>query len=133
MRLRVLGSAVVAQRVCATYSAQGATSLPQVGAVSLSLAVSVLKRRQLPFLSSKKSERLKGSRVIQSSNQAGAPSIPRFCGMGGCRGSPGTALGRSPRPRHRQNRPQRSDRQQSSAQQRQYNPYRRPCWQPSRQ
>src|SRR5438105_8544120 len=33
MRLRVLGSAVVAQRVCATYSAQGATSLPQVGAV----------------------------------------------------------------------------------------------------
>jgi hypothetical protein len=56
--------------VRATYSAHGANSFPQTGAVSLSLAANVPMRRQLPFRSSKKSDRRIGSRIIQSNNQA---------------------------------------------------------------
>jgi len=70
IELRLLGRDVVAQSVRATYSAHGATSLLQTDIVSLSFAASVLKRRQLPFRSSKKSERRNGSRVIQSRSQA---------------------------------------------------------------
>src|SRR4051794_19022917 len=53
-----------------TYSAQGATSLPQIGAVAVSCEQMREVKRQLPEPVSKKSERRKGSRVIQSSNHA---------------------------------------------------------------
>src|SRR5207244_13054292 len=46
------------------------TSLPQVGAVSESCEQRRDINRQLPLPVSKKSERRKGSRIIQASNQA---------------------------------------------------------------
>ena len=60
---------VLAQSVRATISAHGATSLPQVGAVSLNFVHRWDINRQFPFAVSKKSARRKGSRVIQLSNQ----------------------------------------------------------------
>src|SRR4029077_18077593 len=62
----VLADLARLQRVWATYSAQGATSLPHTEIVLLSLMVRAFNRRQLPLRSSKKSERRKGSRMIQS-------------------------------------------------------------------
>jgi hypothetical protein len=66
---RVAGSfdcAVLVQSARATYSAHGATSLPQVGAVSESLEQRLLDSLQFPFAVSIKSERLKGSCINQS-------------------------------------------------------------------
>src|SRR5437588_3584206 len=67
---RVLGRDAVVQSAHATYSTHGATSLPQVGAVSESWEQRRDIKRQLPLPVSKKSERRKGSRVIQFNNHA---------------------------------------------------------------
>jgi len=78
VELRLPARDVVAQSVWAAYSAHGATSLPQTDMVSLSFAVSVLSRRQLPFGSSKKSDLRKGSRMIQSNSQASTEGRTAF-------------------------------------------------------
>jgi hypothetical protein len=60
---------VVCQSARVTNSAQGATSLPQMGAVSESLEQRLLDSLQFPFDVSIKSERLKGSVINQSSTR----------------------------------------------------------------
>src|SRR4051794_35268222 len=54
----------------ATYSAQGATSFPQVGAVSESFEQRLEESRQLPFGDSEKSERCNGSCITQFNSHA---------------------------------------------------------------
>ena len=65
---------MVVQSARATYSAHGATRLPQVGAVSESLEQRLLESLQFPFGVSMKSERLNGSCINQSSIHAQASS-----------------------------------------------------------
>src|SRR5207253_2553678 len=70
-----LGRDAVVHSARATYSAHGATSLRQVGEVSESWEQRRDISRQLPVPVSKKSERRKGSPVIQFSNQASTDGL----------------------------------------------------------
>ena len=61
---------LLARRERDTYSAQGATSFPHVGAVSESLEHRLFDSLQFPSAASTKSERLNGSCISQSSSHS---------------------------------------------------------------